>query len=46
MMDEQDIGVAALGSLLATHLALQQLGKESAMFVPGEAPLPGEYRFL
>jgi bifunctional oligoribonuclease and PAP phosphatase NrnA len=36
----------ALGSLLATHLALEQLGKESAMFVPGEAPLPGEYTFL
>jgi bifunctional oligoribonuclease and PAP phosphatase NrnA len=36
----------ALGSLLATHLALQQLGKESEMFVPGPAPLPGEYTFL
>ena len=36
----------ALGSLLAMHLALQQLGKESAMFIPGEAPLPGEYTFL
>ena len=36
----------ALGSLLAMHLALEQLGKESAMFVPGEAPLPGEYTFL
>jgi bifunctional oligoribonuclease and PAP phosphatase NrnA len=36
----------ALGSLLATHLALRQLGKESAMFVPGQAPLPGEYTFL
>ena len=28
----------ALGSLLAMHLALEQLGKESAMFIPGEAP--------
>jgi phosphoesterase RecJ-like protein len=36
----------ALGSLLAMHLALTQLGKESAMFVPGQAPLPGEYTFL
>jgi phosphoesterase RecJ-like protein len=36
----------ALGSLLATHLALEQLGKESVMFVPGPAPLPGEYTFL
>jgi bifunctional oligoribonuclease and PAP phosphatase NrnA len=36
----------ALGSLLATHLALTQLGKDSAMFVPGPAPLPGEYTFL
>src|SRR5918999_1164378 len=36
----------ALGSLLATHVALQQLGKDSEMFVPGPAPLPGEYTFL
>jgi phosphoesterase RecJ-like protein len=36
----------ALGSLLATHLALKQLGKDSEMFVPGQAPLPGEYTFL
>jgi bifunctional oligoribonuclease and PAP phosphatase NrnA len=36
----------ALGSLLATHLALTQLGKDSEMFVPGPAPLPGEYTFL
>ena len=36
----------ALGSLLATHLALEQIGKESEMFVPGQAPLPGEYTFL
>ncbi len=36
----------ALGSLLAMHLALEQLGKDSAMFVPGPAPLPGEYTFL
>jgi phosphoesterase RecJ-like protein len=36
----------ALGSLLATHLALKQLGKDSEMFVAGPAPLPGEYTFL
>ena len=36
----------ALGSLLAMHLALEQLGKDSVMFEPGEAPLPGEYTFL
>lgn len=36
----------ALGSLLATHLALQQLGKDSVMVLGGPAPLPGEYRFL
>jgi phosphoesterase RecJ-like protein len=36
----------ALGSLLAMHLALEQLGKESAMVLAGPAPLPGEYRFL
>jgi phosphoesterase RecJ-like protein len=36
----------ALGSLLAAHLALQQLGKDSVMFLGGPAPLPGEFRFL
>ncbi len=36
----------ALGSLLAMHLALVQLGKDSVMAQVGEAPLPGEYRFL
>ena len=36
----------ALGSLLATHLALRQLGKDSVMYLAGTAPLPGEYRFL
>jgi len=36
----------ALGSLLATSLALQQLGKDAVMFLGGPAPLPGEYRFL
>ena len=36
----------ALGSLLATHLALEALGKDSVMVLGGEAPLPGEYAFL
>jgi phosphoesterase RecJ-like protein len=36
----------ALGSLLATHLALEALGKESLMVLPGASPLPGEYRFM
>ena len=36
----------ALGSLLAMGLALHQLGKDAVMFLGGEAPLPGEYRFL
>jgi bifunctional oligoribonuclease and PAP phosphatase NrnA len=36
----------ALGSLLALHRALVALGKDSVMFLAGEAPLPGEYRFL
>jgi phosphoesterase RecJ-like protein len=36
----------ALGSLLATGLALRGLGKDVVMFLGGTAPLPGEYRFL
>ncbi|HXG75028.1 MAG TPA: bifunctional oligoribonuclease/PAP phosphatase NrnA [Gaiellaceae bacterium] len=36
----------ALGSLLATQLALAQLGKDAVMFLGGPAPLPAEYRFL
>ena len=37
----------ALGSLLATHQLLQQLGKDSVMFLAAkEFPLPVEYRFL
>jgi bifunctional oligoribonuclease and PAP phosphatase NrnA len=35
----------ALGSLLGMHLILEQLGKESLMYVsPDEFPLPWEYR--
>src|SRR5204863_2661763 len=36
----------ALGSLLAMSLALQSLGKDVVMYLPGEAPLPAEYGFL
>jgi phosphoesterase RecJ-like protein len=36
----------ALGSMLAATLALRGLGKDATMYLPGEAPLPGEYRFL
>ena len=36
----------ALGSMLATTLALRQVGKDAEMLLMGEAPLPGEYHFL
>jgi bifunctional oligoribonuclease and PAP phosphatase NrnA len=36
----------ALGSLLATKLALDALGKDSEMYLYGEAPLPREYAFM
>jgi bifunctional oligoribonuclease and PAP phosphatase NrnA len=36
----------ALGSLLAAKLAFDQLGKDSVMVLYGDAPLPGEYRFM
>jgi len=36
----------ALGSLLATKLAFDQLGNDSVMVLHGEAPLPGEYAFM
>jgi phosphoesterase RecJ-like protein len=36
----------ALGSLLAMHLALLALGKDSVMVLVGESQLPGEYAFL
>jgi phosphoesterase RecJ-like protein len=36
----------ALGSLLATTLALRGLGKDAVMFVAGQAPLPHEYGFM
>ena len=36
----------ALGSTLATKLALDALGKDSVMYVSGLAPLPAEYKFM
>src|SRR3954462_1535180 len=36
----------ALGSLLATTLALRQLGKDAVMYLAGGAPLPNEYAFM
>ena len=36
----------AVGSLLAMHLALLELGKDSVMVLAGTAPLPAEYGFL
>ena len=36
----------ALGSLLATTVALRQLGKDVEMYVSGAAPLPREYAFM
>src|SRR4029079_10986965 len=36
----------ALGSLFATKYALDALGKESVMYLYGDAPLPKEYDFL
>jgi phosphoesterase RecJ-like protein len=36
----------ALGSLLATTLAVRSLGKDTVMFLSGEVPLPAEYRFM
>ena len=36
----------ALGSLLASQLALDQLGKDAVMYLGGEAPLPAEYGFM
>jgi phosphoesterase RecJ-like protein len=36
----------ALGSLLATKLAFDQLGKDSVMVLHTDAPLPGEYGFM
>jgi len=36
----------ALGSMLALHLALDQLGKDTVMYLSGDSPLPSEYKFM
>ncbi len=36
----------ALGSILATKLALAELGKDVVMYLYGQAPLPAEYGFM
>src|SRR5439155_7165273 len=36
----------ALGSLLATTLALRQLSKDTVMYLAGDSPLPREYSFM
>jgi bifunctional oligoribonuclease and PAP phosphatase NrnA len=36
----------ALGSLLASKLALESLAKDSVMYLGGRAPLPAEYGFM
>ncbi len=36
----------ALGSILATSLALDQLGKDAVMYLAGTTPLPNEYEFM
>jgi bifunctional oligoribonuclease and PAP phosphatase NrnA len=36
----------ALGSLLAAKIAFDQIDKDSVMVLHGDAPLPGEYRFM
>src|SRR5438477_4418351 len=36
----------ALGSILAMQLALEQLGKDSVMFLPGDTEVPTDYEFM
>jgi phosphoesterase RecJ-like protein len=36
----------ALGSLLATTLMLEELGKDAVMYLYGDAPIPTEYEFM
>src|SRR5919197_3392732 len=36
----------ALGSILAMKLALEEHGKDTVMYLYGEAPLPVEYSFM
>ena len=36
----------SLGSILATKLALERLGKDPVMYLAGTTPLPSEYEFM
>ncbi len=36
----------ALGSLLATTLLLEELGKDAVMYLYGDGPIPTEYQFM
>jgi phosphoesterase RecJ-like protein len=36
----------ALGSVLASAIALRQCGKDPVMYLPGRTPLPSEYGFM
>jgi len=36
----------ALGSALATTLALRQVGKDAVMYLTGDVPIPREYQFM
>src|SRR5919109_353401 len=36
----------ALGSILAAKLILDELGKDTVMYLSGQAPLPAEYKFM
>ena len=36
----------ALGSLLATTLLLEEIGKDAVMYLYGDAPIPTEYQFM
>src|SRR5215813_13800740 len=36
----------ALGSMLAMHLALEALGKDSVMYLTSDVPLPREYHLM
>jgi phosphoesterase RecJ-like protein len=36
----------ALGSMLATRLVLEQLGKDAVMYLYGDVPLPAEYSLM
>src|ERR671937_1688975 len=46
IVTHENPGGDALGSLLALKLALDSLGKDSEMYLYGDAPLPREYAFM